>query len=273
LAEEVGLSLSSVSSFLTGKPVDFATFVELCQKLALEWKEVAELDAEIESQTVEDDISSKRQDWGEAPDVTAFYGRTEELATLEQWVVREHCRLISVIGMGGIGKTTLAVKLAEQVQDEFEYIVWRSLRNAPVLQELLADVIRFLSNQQETDLPEAIDGKISRLLEHLRASRCLLILDNAESILSSDGRAGAYREGYEGYGQLLSCIGETRHQSCLVLTTREKPRGLSHQEGEHFPIHSLRLVVWRRKTFRNLQGEGFYSIRRRRTSVRGAVCR
>ena len=235
------MSLSSVSSFLTGKPVDFATFVELCQKLALEWKEVAELDAEIESQTVEDDSSSKRQDWGEAPDVTAFYGRTEELATLEQWAVRERCRLISVIGMGGIGKTTLAVKLAEQIQDEFEYLIWRSLRNAPPIQELLADVMSFLSKQQETNLPETIDGKISRLLEHLRASRCLLVLDNAESILSSDGRAGAYREGYEGYGQLLSCIGETRHQSCLILTTREKPRGISYQEGEHFPIHSLRL--------------------------------
>jgi WD40 repeat protein len=185
--------------------------------------------------------TAKQQDWGEAPDVTAFYGRTSELATLEQWVVRDRCRLISVIGMGGIGKTTLTVKLAEQIQDEFEYIVWRSLRNAPALQELLADVIRFLSNQQETNLPETIDGKISRLLEHLRASRCLLILDNAESILSSDGRAGAYREEYEGYGQLLSCIGETRHQSCLILTTREKPRGLSYKEGEHFPIHSLRL--------------------------------
>ena len=241
LAEEVGLSLSSVSSFLTGKPVDFATFVELCQKLALEWKEVAELNADIESSTVEDDVSDKRQDWGEAPDVTAFYGRTEELATLEQWVVGGHCRLISVIGLGGVGKTTLAVKLAEQIQNEFEYLIWRSLRNAPPIQELLADLIKFLSNQQETDLPETIDGKISRLLEYLRASRCLLVLDNAESILSSDGRAGAYREGYEGYGQLFSCIGETRHQSCLVLTTREKPRGLSYQEGEHFPIHSLRL--------------------------------
>ena len=241
LAEEVGLSLSSVSSFLTGKPVDFATFVELCQKLALEWKEVAELDADIESSTVEHDISDKRQDWGEAPDVTAFYGRTEELATLEQWVVGGHCRLISVIGLGGMGKTTLAVKLAEQIQDEFEYLIWRSLRNAPPIQELLADLIKFLSNQQETDLPETIDGKISRLLEYLRASRCLLILDNAESILSSEGRAGTYREGYQGYGQLIRCIGETRHQSCLVLTTREKPRGLSYQEGEHFPIHSLRL--------------------------------
>src|SRR5919199_1821687 len=241
LAEEVGLSLSSVSSFLTGKPVDFATFVELCQKLALEWKEVAELNADIESSTVEDDVSDKRQDWGEAPDVTAFYGRTEELATLEQWVVGGHCRLISVIGLGGVGKTTLAVKLAEQIQNEFEYLIWRSLRNAPPIQELLADLIKFLSNQQETDLPETIDGKISRLLEYLRASRCLLVLDNAESILSSGGRAGTYREGYEGYGQLFSCIGETRHQSCLVLTTREKPRGLSYQEGEHFPIHSLRL--------------------------------
>ena len=271
LAEDLGLALSTVSRFLIGKTVDYATFVEICGLLGLEWQEIADLGNVVPSQpeSVKSDRAtdtrnpkdfplgrnieaidlrqapsaraSCRQDWGEAPDVTAFYGRTEELATLEQWVVRERCRLISVIGMGGIGKTTLVVKLAEQIQDEFEYIVWRSLRNAPVLQELLADVIRFLSNQQETDLPETIDGKISRLLEHLRASRCLLILDNAESILSSDGRAGTYREGYEGYGQLLSCIGETRHQSCLVLTTREKPRELSYQEGEHFPIHSLRL--------------------------------
>ncbi|HEY9665632.1 MAG TPA: NB-ARC domain-containing protein [Coleofasciculaceae cyanobacterium] len=272
LAEEVGLALATVSNFLTGKSVDYATFVEICQRLGLEWQEIADLGNEVPSQpvsavgdratyslspkdfppggnveaigglaTAPSAIAQRRQDWGEATDVSVFFGRTAELETLQQWVVRDHCRLISVIGMGGIGKTTLTVKLAEQIQDEFEYIVWRSLRNAPALQELLADVIRFLSNQQETDLPETIDGKISRLLEHLRTSRCLLILDNAESILSSDGRAGAYREGYEGYGQLFNCIGETRHQSCLVLTTREKPRGLSYQEGENFPIHSLRL--------------------------------
>ncbi|MCP2728856.1 NB-ARC domain-containing protein [Limnofasciculus baicalensis] len=271
LAEDLGLALSTVSRFLIGKTVDYATFVEICGKLGLEWQEIADLGNVVPSQpvSVKSDRATYtrnpkdfppggnveaidfatapsasahcRQDWGEAPDVTAFYGRTEELATLEQWVVDERCRLISVIGMGGIGKTTLAVKLAEQIQDEFEYLIWRSLRNAPPIQEFLADAIRFLSNQRETDLPETIDGKISRLLEHLRTSRCLLILDNAESILCSDGRAGAYREGYEGYGQLLSCIAETRHQSCLVLTTREKPRGISYQEGEHFPLHSLRL--------------------------------
>ncbi len=233
LAEDVGLALATVSNFLTGKPVDRTTFVDLCQKLSLDCEEIAE--------PVQGAISNKRQDWGEAPDVTFFYGRTEELAILEQWVVRDRCRLISVIGLGGIGKTALVVKLAEQVQDQFEYIVWRSLRNAPVIQEFLTDVIRFLSNQQETDLPETIDGKIYRLLEYLRASHCLLILDNVESILSSDGPAGTYREGYEGYGQFLNCVGETHHQSCLILTTREKLRGISHQEGEHFPVRSWRL--------------------------------
>ncbi|MGB7440066.1 MAG: NB-ARC domain-containing protein [Coleofasciculaceae cyanobacterium] len=185
--------------------------------------------------------TAKQQDWGTAPDVTVFYGRTEELATLKQWTIDKHCRLISLVGLGGMGKTTLSVKLTQQVQEEFDYVIWRSLRNAPVLPELLADLICFLSNQQETDLPETMDGKISRLLDYLQISRCLLVLDNAESILCSNERAGTYRQGYEGYGQLFSCIAESPHQSCLVLTTREKPREISYQEGEHFPIHSFQL--------------------------------
>jgi len=40
-------------------------------------------------------------------------------------------------------------------------------------------------------------------MEYLRSSRCLLVLDNGESILRSGERAGRYRSGYEGYGQLL----------------------------------------------------------------------
>jgi hypothetical protein len=64
---------------------------------------------------------------------------------------------------------------------------------------MLAELILFLSNQQEIALPETIDRRISRLMEYLRSSRCLLILDNAESILRSGEQAGHYREGYEGY--------------------------------------------------------------------------
>ncbi|MBE9137034.1 hypothetical protein IQ254_07435 [Nodosilinea sp. LEGE 07088] len=187
-------------------------------------------------------LQKSRQDWGEALDVSTFHGREDELALLREWVVQDRCRLITLVGMGGIGKTALSVKLGEQVQNEFEVLVWRSLRNAPPLEELLRDVIGVLSDQQAGEMPESLDAQISCLIDYLREARCLLILDNAESLLSGEQRTGQFRPGYEGYGQLLRSIGETRHQSCLVVTSREKFKSLSTQEGPDLPIRSLRLA-------------------------------
>lgn len=144
--------------------------------------------------------------------------------------------------MGGMGKTALSVKLAEQVQDNFEYLVWRSLRNAPPLEGLVGDIILFLSQQQEVNLSGNLDELLSCLIEYLRQHRCLLILDNVETILRSGERAGRYREGYEGYQQLFERVGDQRHQSCLLLTSREGPGGLGLREDETSPVRSLQLT-------------------------------
>ncbi|MHC0064925.1 WD40 domain-containing protein [Nostoc sp. UIC 10890] len=187
--------------------------------------------------------SNTRLNWGEAIFNSAFYGRTEELTTLEQWILNEHCQLVTLLGIGGIGKTALSVKLAQKIQDNFEYVIWRSLREAPPVKIILGNLIQFLSDEQETEsnLPESFSDRVSRLLYYLQNYRCLVILDNAESILRSGSRAGLYREGYEEYGELLRRVGEATHQSCLMLTSREKPREIAFLEGQALPVRSLPL--------------------------------
>ncbi|MDJ0575110.1 MAG: NB-ARC domain-containing protein [Xenococcaceae cyanobacterium MO_234.B1] len=187
------------------------------------------------TQIQKEKVTPLQQDWGEAIDVSIFYGRTEELATLETWIQTDHCRLVAVLGMGGIGKTALAVKIAQQLQEQFEYVIWRSLRNAPPLKTLLSDLVPFLSAGRETQ------AEIKVLLQCLRSSRSLIILDNVETILRSGECAGQYRTGYENYGQLFRLIGETAHSSCLILTSREKPAEVAATEGIELSVRSLQL--------------------------------
>ena len=173
-------------------------------------------------------VNAIAQDWGDAPDVSRFYGRTTEITILTEWILQNHCRLIGILGIGGIGKTSLSVKLAEQVQDHFTYVIWRSLRNAPPLEILLAELVPFLSGQQNTK------ADMSSLLQCLRNHRCLIVLDNVETLLQTGEQSGQYRPGYESYGELVRVVAETRHQSCLVLTSREKCAQFAQLEGDEF---------------------------------------
>ncbi|MGB3192297.1 MAG: NB-ARC domain-containing protein [Limnoraphis sp.] len=186
--------------------------------------------------------SSLQVDWGEATNVSFFYGRSQELFQLEQWIVTQRFRVVAILGMGGIGKTSLSVQLTQKIKSDFEYVIWRSLRNAPPLSEILTEIIQFLSDKQYINLSSDVHRQISQLIDLMRQSRCLIILDNAESILQEGDRVGRYCEGYESYGELIKRLGETRHQSCLLLTSREKPREIAALEGKSLDVHSIQLM-------------------------------
>ena len=182
-------------------------------------------------------------DLGESGDITDFYGRNGELAQLQKSVVDQRCRLVALLGMGGVGKTTLALKLAHATiqQNEFEFVMWRSLRYAPPIQQVLVNTLQFLTHEQSDrlELPTNIESLMTLLIQKLRQHRCLLIFDHVETVLSAGQYAGYYCEGYQPYGDLLKLAAEVPHQSCLVLTSREQPKTLGILAGKQVRSHYL----------------------------------
>jgi hypothetical protein len=197
--------------------------------------------------------SNSRQDWGEAPDVPVFFGRETEIETLRSWIVDDRCRFVSIVGMGGIGKTAvslklgkggigktdLSIKVAQGIQDQFEFVIWRSLLNAPLMHEILRDWLEKLSQYQS--ITHKDEPKISHLLEILKQHRCLLIIDNAESILETGMQPNRYKPGHENYDELLTKLASVPHQSCILLTSREKIRSIDRFSGKVKPVRVLKL--------------------------------
>ena len=190
--------------------------------------------------------------WLEAIDVSAFYGRESELVELERWIVDERCRLVALLSRGGYGKTALSVKLTQQIARHFEVVIWRSLLNAPPLERVLAEYLAFLSEQHTTDLPESTGERMTLLLASLRNARCLLVLDNVETLFQGRTRAGTYRAGYEAYGTFFHRVGQTAHQSCLLLTSREHPKELAPLEGSHAPVRTMTLAGLEQEACRHI---------------------
>ncbi|MBE9066057.1 AAA family ATPase [Leptolyngbya cf. ectocarpi LEGE 11479] len=196
----------------------------------------------VTNQTFVTTVADPRQNWGESVDIEKFYGRAQEQSKLATWLVEDSCRLVSILGIGGVGKTALAVKVARQVQSQFDYVAWRTLRQAPPLSAVLPELILFFSEQQDTQISDASDKQIEQVLNYLRQKRCLLVLDNFESILQTGDRTGKYRQGYEDYDLLLERIADADHQSCLMITSREKPMGLTYREMDGRAVRSHRLT-------------------------------
>ena len=198
-------------------------------------------DASVEWK-VDEPLLEPRVDWEDTLDVSSFYGRERELAQLSQWAVEERCRVISVLGLGGIGKSALSISLMHQVAPHFEVVIWRSLRDAPNCEALLDECLRVLAPQTLRDVSISLERRLSLVLECVRHTRVLLVLDNLETLLVEGQRTGHMRPGYEGYTHLLRRMAETEHQSCLLITAREKPSGLMELEGSRSPVRALRLT-------------------------------
>lgn len=195
-----------------------------------------------ETHTLSLTASTPRFDWGDALTVPNFYGREEELRLLMTWAVMERCRVVTVIGFGGIGKSSLVVQLMHQIANHFQVVIWRSLRDVPAYELLLNDCLHALTPQPLEQLPASLEERQNLLLRFMRDTRALLVLDNLESVMEKGKSAGQLRPEYEKLSRVLCLVAETEHQSCVLLTSREKPSDLIPHEGNQTPVRTLRLT-------------------------------
>jgi AAA-like domain len=157
LAEDVGFALATVSNFLTGKPVDYGTFEELCRRLALDWKEIAHMDFEVSSQTVDknpeppespDELIDANHDTspcypnGAVPLGSPFY---LERAPLEEQVYQEIMKpgaLVRIKAPREMGKTSLLLRTLDFAKRLGYRTVILNLEQ--VDQAILSDLNQFL---------------------------------------------------------------------------------------------------------------------------------
>ena len=176
-------------------------------------------------------------DLSEAPDLYPLCDRHSEVTTLKQLILQNHSRIITILGLTGIGKSTLTVELIAQIKNKFDYIIWRNIDNYSSCESLQINILKFLS---QTDFTSQKKEKISnsqtinnQLIDYLRKYRCLLIFDNLQEIFASGKLAGTYLQEHENYGKFFQQIATLSHQSCLLLLSQEKPKIISTNNHCH----------------------------------------
>ena len=153
LAEHLGFALATVNKFLTGKAVDYLTFTELCQRLELDWQEIAELNFEVSRQTI--DKKSEFPEWNDANhDRSPCYPSGSvpldspiylERAPLEEQIyqeIRKPGALIRIKAPREMGKTSLLLRILDYTKHLGYYTV--SLNLEQVEQSTLRDLNQFL---------------------------------------------------------------------------------------------------------------------------------
>ena len=180
------------------------------------------------------------QDLSEMPELGDFFDRTPELHTLTTWILQQRCRLITLTGISGIGKTTLAVQLVQQIKDEFDYAVWYTLDEFPTLDKFQSNLIQLFSNSEKQDSSPTNQKRLP-LIKYLQNHRCLIVLDDVHNLFCSGEFAGKYKPECEEYRSLFKQIEKLSHQSCFLLIGWEQPREVTQVKNQNTSIRTLQL--------------------------------
>ncbi len=144
-----------------------------------------------------------------------WQGRTEEIANLKLWLNNQNISLIGIEGIGGTGKSMLAAKIYEdETITGFRKRFWADVGYGAIFTDVATQVLQefgYRVPNQETELLQA-------LVKCLQSGEYLLIIDNLESLLQTNGIWGSlfYEDFFKTW---VECGGK----STIIVTSRERP--------------------------------------------------
>lgn len=130
-------------------------------------------------------------------DDTGFVGRKNDIKEITELLLNKKNQVISVVGNGGMGKTSIVIKilydLIEKVENPFDAIIWITLKTKTLSQgefveirDGIRDVSQILEKSKQIIVSNSDEEAMNCVLEFMEVFNVLLVLDNLETINTGD---------------------------------------------------------------------------------------
>jgi tetratricopeptide (TPR) repeat protein len=265
-------SESTLGRFWRREPITQEIFVKICDVIGANWEEIYDdSDAELleakdisatnfgcEGAIALPNETQKHQSFAlpeKIAPVRNWVGRSREIDTLKSQILDPETRAITItavclVGLAGIGKTTLASKLIRQLEAEnapFTVAAWETLRSstgkAPRFDSIIDSLLLTLSHGEISAATTQNDyrQKTELLVRLLKEKPCLVVLDNVETVLQTGQaqKTGYFADDCLEYKWLFNQLVETEHQSKVIFTSRESLAELSRLAVRELPLKGL----------------------------------
>ena len=185
------------------------------------------------------------------PDSSGLVGRTAEIENLTARCTDTAFRIIAVAGLRGVGKTQLCAKIAAMMAGQtisdgtahFDQVQWHQMINPPPARDFIGNVLLQLGSPTYGKNHLSDEMLTQQLLNRLNEQRCLIVVDNVETVLMemADGLTSPEASSYQ---RLFERLGTGHHRSTVLVTSRELPawlRRLANRRGPVY-VHTLQGV-------------------------------
>ncbi|MCT7952198.1 NB-ARC domain-containing protein [Ancylothrix sp. C2] len=237
-------SKATLKRFWAKKPIRRETFIDICKAVGINnWEDIIErkdiqqteplLAAAIADLPVVCEKNTGFPLPENLPPVRNWVNRTKQLETLKTYILNSTITGLSIVGLPGTGKTTLASQIIRQLHTEntpFLAAAWQTLQTGthqpPPFNRIINSLLFSLSNGEVTtsDIPDNdYYQKTEKLIKIIQKKPCLIVFDSVEILLKTGHpqTAGYFSQTSTEYAWLFKQLLETEHQSKILFTSQE----------------------------------------------------